>query len=184
MERVTISGLPGSGTSSLCKRLAERSGWLYINAGQIFRDMAAEAGASLVDFGRHAEADGDIDRQLDARMIEQARDADRCLLEGRVTGWMVHRHRLPALKVWVHADVHTRAQRVAARDGQSLDEALSACLAREESERLRYAAHHGIDLSDLSLYDLVVDSDEATVEELSERVLGALARWQEEAGEP
>ena len=177
---LTISGPPGSGTSTLCKLLAGRTGWRYVNAGQIFRDMAQEAGISLAEFGRRAEADGAIDRNLDARMIDLAADrsldarADGCLLEGRVVGWMVYRHGLPALKVWVDADVATRIRRVAYRDGQTEAEATAVLAAREESERLRYAVHHGIDLSDLSIYDLVLDSVATSPEALADGVVGAL----------
>jgi predicted cytidylate kinase len=174
-RRITISGLPGSGTSSLCTRLAELTGWEYINAGQIFRDLAAELGVSLVDLGQRAEADGDIDRQLDERMTRQASDVDGCVLEGRITGWMLQRHGVEAFKVWVHADIHTRARRVAGRDAQSFEEATAAILEREQSEHLRYAAHHDIDLSDLSVYDLVVNSDEADAESLARQVVDAHA---------
>ena len=86
---VTISGLPGSGTSTACALLRDKLGWSYVNAGQIFRDLAREAGLSLADFGRRAEGDASIDRALDARMVEiaqTARSGQPIILEGRVTG--------------------------------------------------------------------------------------------------
>ena len=169
-RRITVSGLPGSGTSTLCRRLAERTGLDHVNAGRLFRDLAGELGTSLGDLGRRAEADGDIDRRLDQRLTERARQARGCVLEGRITGWMMHRHELAALKVWVQADIDTRARRVAGRDRQSLPEAKAAILERERSERRRYAAHHQIDLSDLSIYDLVVHSERTDAEGLSRRV--------------
>ena len=159
MTRITVSGLPGSGTSTLCRRLAERTGLEHVNVGRIFRDLAAELGISLSELGSRAEADGGIDRRLDHRLTERARQGPGCLLEGRITGWMMHRHDLDALKLWVQADLATRARRVASRDGQSPQEAETAILARERSERRRYADHHRIDLSDLSIYDLILHSD-------------------------
>ena len=177
MHLVTISGLPGSGTSTLCRLLAERTGWQYLNTGQVFRELARESGVSLEEFGRRAEADAEIDRRLDERMIELARAAHAaagCILEGRITGWMTLRHELPALRVWVHADIHTRASRVAHRDGLEVAQATKATLAREESERLRYASHHEIDLSDQSIYDLVIDSDHADPGQLAEAVIAGL----------
>ena len=36
---ITVSGLPGSGTSTVCELVAERSGFRYINAGVIFRTL-------------------------------------------------------------------------------------------------------------------------------------------------
>lgn len=174
MPRVTVSGLPGSGTSTLCRGLTQETGWRYINAGQVFRQLAEESGLSLAEYGRRAEEDGAIDRQLDARMVEMGEAADEgCLLEGRLTGWMMHRRGLKALKVWVHADIKTRARRVAERESQPLPEAMTGILEREESERLRYARHHRIDLADTSIYDLVLDSDHHTPEQLRDEVLRA-----------
>ncbi len=170
MTRITVSGLPGSGTSTLCRRLAERTGLEHVNVGRIFRDLAAELGISLAELGSRAEADGGIDRRLDHRLTERARQAPGCLLEGRITGWMLHRHDLEALKLWVQADLATRARRVAGRDGLSPEEAETTILARERSERRRYADHHRIDLSDLSIYDLVLHSDRTDPEGLVRQV--------------
>lgn len=175
MGLVTISGLPGSGTSTLSKALAAHTGWVYLNTGQVFRQMAQEAGVSLQQFGERAEAEADIDRQLDKRMVELAAEAaSGCVLEGRLMGWMVLRRKVEALKVWVHADIKTRASRVSGRDAQDLNQAMAAINERELSERQRYAQHHDIDLADTSIYDLVLDSDDAGPDELCERVLAGL----------
>ena len=72
---ITVSGLPGSGTSTACGQLCTRVGWVYVDAGQIFRQLAKESGLSLAKFGHSAEADGGIDRQLDERMVARARGA-------------------------------------------------------------------------------------------------------------
>jgi len=176
MRLITISGLPGSGTSTLSKGLAAETGWTYLNTGQVFRQLAQEAGLSLEEFGRRAEADAAIDRELDARMVELARATEvGCVLEGRLMGWIVRRHDLPALTVWLHAEVETRARRVSKRDGQDLTQAKAATIEREKSEHRRYSLHHEIDLADTSIYDLVLESDHSRVDELKSQVLTALA---------
>ena len=73
MRLVTISGLPGSGTSTLCRALAARTGWTYLNTGEVFRQLAQEAGLSLQEYGRRAEANGAIDRQPAARLVSWKR---------------------------------------------------------------------------------------------------------------
>ena len=44
---ITVSGLPGSGTSTACGQLCTRLGWAYVDAGQIFRQLARESGLRL-----------------------------------------------------------------------------------------------------------------------------------------
>jgi len=171
---ITISGLPGSGTSTLCKHLIEKSGRPYVNAGQIFRDLASEQQMSLADFGKLAEQNDEIDRRLDARMVELARQQPGAVLEGRVTGWMAHRHQLAALKVWLAADLRVRAGRVGGRDEQSEQEAIDAVRKREASERTRYAENYGIDLEQMKIYDLVLNSDDTDAEGLATQVLDAV----------
>ena len=178
---IAVSGLPGSGTTSTSRRLAARLQWRYINAGSIFRSMAAEAGVSLAEFGRRAEEDSRIDLRLDARMVEEARRCREVILEGRVTGWMATRHRLPALKVWLRAAASTRAARIGGRDGQSPRQARRAMEEREGSEAARYARHHAIDVADLSVYDLIVDTERNSPREVADLIIARLQR--KEGGE-
>lgn len=180
---VTVSGLPGSGTSTVSELVAERTGFRYLNAGAVFRKLAEEDGLSLAEFGQRAEADGQIDRRLDTRMAREVeKEEGGVVLEGRVTGWMSIRYQQEALKVWLEADIEARATRVAGREGQSPEEARLAIEHREQSEGIRYATHYGIDIMDLSLYDLVIDSVQHTPAELAERIVAALAGMQ--AGTP
>ena len=172
---VTVSGLPGSGTSTVCGLLAEMSGWRYINVGDIFRDMARERGMSLSAFGALAEEDGEIDRQLDARVITMAQESpEGVILEGRLTGWMALQHGLTTLKVWLQAPVSARAARVGQRDGQTVEQAAVTMGARESSEAKRYADHHNIDIGDLSIYDVVIDSVEFSAEHIAQNIAHTL----------
>lgn len=171
MGIITVSGLPGSGTSTVSRLLVERTGWDYINAGEIFRQLAEEAGVSLMEYGRRAEGDAQIDKDLDARMVQVARGGVAGLvLEGRLTGWMAHRHDVPALKVWLDADLRSRASRASGRDGLSLEDAMEAVVGRERSEARRYVEYHGIDLTDRSIYDLVIDTCPCSPSEIAEMI--------------
>ena len=52
--RITVSGLPGSGTTSLSRYLSERHGFFMISAGEVFRQLAKEHAMGLAEFGRLA----------------------------------------------------------------------------------------------------------------------------------
>ena len=119
--------------------------------------MASERGLSLPDFAKLAEVDESIDRALDERLVERATTGN-VLLESRLAGWLATRADLGALRVWIACDEAERAKRVGGRDGHDLRAALAANQEREASERARYLAYYGIDLTDLSIYDVVLDS--------------------------
>ena len=87
MVRVTVSGHPGSGTSTLVAALAERYGWSTLNGGQIFREEAARRGLDLGAFGRLCGVDSSVGRGLDARHQERMQaDGGPDVVESRMQG--------------------------------------------------------------------------------------------------
>lgn len=52
-----------------------------------------------------------------------------------------------------------QAQRIAKRDIQDGDTAVAVTVERERSEAQRYRAYYGIDIGDLSWYDMVLSSE-------------------------
>lgn len=167
---ITISGLPGAGTSTVARLVASALGIERVDGGTVFREMAAEHGLDVNEFSRVAEGDAEIDLELDQRLADRAKQGD-VVLESRLAGWIAVNERLPALKVWIDARSRERGRRVAAREQVSMETALQANADRERSERSRYLTYYGIDLDDHTIYDLVIDSTETTPDELAKSIL-------------
>src|SRR5512136_1428923 len=172
--RITVSGLPGSGTTSLSRYLAERHGFTMISAGEVFRMLAKEHNMELAAFGRLAEEDPAYDKMIDARQKEIAQERDNIIVEGRLSGWMVGD---ADLKIWLYAPIGCRIKRIAFRD-QVPDEkaAEQLTLEREQCEAGRYRSYYSIEISDLSVYHLVLNSGHWNVEGLGAIVDTALTQ--------
>ena len=170
---VTISGLPGSGTSTLARALATALALPHVDGGQIFRAMAAERGLDVHAFGVVAEGDPAIDLELDSRLAARGHQGD-VVLESRLAGWIATNEGVAATRVWVACDPRERARRVSGREGSDVDLAAAENARREASEADRYRGYYGIDIADTSPYDLVVDSTDAPVEALVTEVLDAV----------
>ncbi|BAA30368.1 (d)CMP kinase [Pyrococcus horikoshii] len=151
---ITVSGLAGSGTTTLSKKIAEHYGLKHVYAGLIFRQMAKEKGMSLEEFQKYAELHPEIDREVDRRQIEAAKEGN-VVIEGRLAGWMVKN---ADLKIWLDAPIRVRAERVAKREGISVEEAFMKIAEREMQNRKRYLNLYGIDINDLSIYDLIINT--------------------------
>ena len=162
--RITVSGLPGSGTTSLSRYLAEKHGFAMISAGEVFRQLAKEHNMELAEFGRLAETDPRYDKMIDARQKEIAQSRDNIIVEGRLSGWMVPQ---ADLKIWLHAPIGCRIKRIAARD-QVADESTAEALTleREACEAGRYRSYYDINITDLLIYHLVLDSERWGIEGL------------------
>jgi CMP/dCMP kinase len=167
---ITISGLPGSGTTTVSRLVADALGLARLPGGEVFRQMAAEAGMTLAEFGAHAQGHPEIDRELDERLEARATQGD-CVIESRLAGWLATRAGLPALRVWVDCDDEVRAARVAEREGTTVAGALRDNAERSDLERARYRAVYGVDLGDRTTYDLVLDSTREEPEALADTIV-------------
>lgn len=172
--RITISGLPGSGTTSLSRYLAEQHGIPMISAGEVFRQLAEEHGMELAEFGRLAEQDPSFDKLIDIRQKEIAGERDNIIVEGRLSGWMIKE---ADLRIWLFAPIGCRIKRIVFRDHVT-DEATAerVTLERERCEAGRYRSYYDIDIADLSIYHLILNSGHWDVESLGAIVDTSIAR--------
>ncbi|MFA5236360.1 MAG: AAA family ATPase [Methanoregula sp.] len=174
--RITVSGLPGSGTTSLSRYLAEHHGFSMISAGEVFRQCAKENNMELAEFGRLAERDPAYDKMIDARQKEIAEQRDNIIIEGRLSGWMVD---TADLKIWLFAPISCRLERIVFRDQiADAETAKAITLEREQCEAVRYRQYYDIDINDLSIYHLILNSEHWGIGELGAIVDTAIGQLQ------
>lgn len=156
---ITISGPPAVGTSSLAQALSERIDAEVISGGDIFRIMADERSISISELSQVAESDPSIDKELDDRIRQIIEDHSNgeytdgnLIVDSRLSAW--HAEDVADLKICLKAPLSTRASRIQDRveDEDELKE-------RHESEKKRYMDYYGIDIEDISIYDLVIDTE-------------------------
>jgi CMP/dCMP kinase len=169
---ITVSGPPGSGTTTAGERVADRLALELVPGGEVFRALAAERNMSLPEFGLYVADHPEVDVELDSRLARRARDGGT-VIESRLAGWIARNEALPAVVVWIDCDPRIRARRVAAREGVSMERALADNEERQRVERGRYLALYAVDLADLSIYDLVLDSGELRPSALADRIVDA-----------
>jgi cytidylate kinase len=153
---LTVSGPPGSGKSTTAAGLAEAFDLEHISGGDIFRDLAAERDYTAVEFNKLAEENEQIDLDLDRRLYKIATQRDDVLLESRLAGWLAGNE--ADLRFWLSAPVAVRAQRIAGREEKPVDRAHEETIEREHSEAKRYNTYYNIDIDDLSIYDVVLNT--------------------------
>ncbi len=153
---LTVSGPPGSGKSTTAAAIADRLDLEHVSGGDIFRSLAEERNLTLAELNRQAEEDAAIDRDLDERLRAAAVERDDIVLESRLSGWLAGEH--ATLRIWLHAPLEIRAQRIADRENKSVDQAREETQVREQSERERYREYYDIEIKDLSIYDLSVNT--------------------------
>ncbi|MFB6090513.1 MAG: (d)CMP kinase [Halobellus sp.] len=172
---LTVSGPPGAGKSTTVTALAEVFDLEHVSGGDIFRELAAERGMTAVEFNQLAEDDDQIDRDLDRRLRTIALERDDVLLESRLAGWLAGD--AADLRLWLDAPIEVRAARIAEREGKSAEQALEETRTREKSEALRYQEYYNVDISDLSIYDIALNTARWSQEDVPEILTTAVAAY-------
>ena len=178
---LTVSGPPGAGKSTTVTALAEAFDLEHVSGGDIFRELAAERGMTAVEFNRLAEDDDQIDRDLDRRLRTVALERDDVLLESRLAGWLAGD--AADLRLWLDAPIEVRAARIAEREDKSAETALAETREREESEALRYQEYYSIDISDLSIYDVALNTARWSEENVPDILTAAVEAYDPTADE-
>ncbi len=169
---IAISGLHGTGKSSVGRKLAEALNLTYFSAGDAFRELAKIKGMTLEDFSKYVEENEKIDRKLDDKIVEVAKRGNT-LAESQLSAYLLED--IADFKILLTCPLEVRIKRMAGRDGASYEEALKETEFREKSELDRFRLLYNIDLSDKKkqqeVYDFILDTQKLTVEESVEKIL-------------
>jgi len=161
---ITIGGSICSGKTTLARELAKKFNLKHISAGSIMREMAKKRGMSLLEFSRYAESNPEVDLEIDRRQKELA--TGNCVVDGRLSAHFLDSD----LKIWLDAPLNVRVERLSERDKKSEEDAKRSIIEREDSERRRYMEIYGINLGDISTYDLIINTAKFDIKTMTELV--------------
>ena len=172
MKRViTIGGLHGTGKSSVADAIAQKFDLRRVSAGIIFRELAKERGLTLEEFSRIAEGDLEIDKLIDTTQKDAAKKGN-CIIDGQLAAWMAGEY--SDLNILLTAPTEVRIKRIADRDGTDFEFAKRETIAREGSEKARYMEYYKVDISNLSIYDMVLNTGKYDLEGVTEIISRAI----------
>jgi cytidylate kinase len=175
---LTVSGIIGSGKTTVCREIAKLTGWRIVSAGSILRKMAEDSGLSVLEFNQLAKQDASIDQKIDDSLRALNDSADPLIVDSRLAWHFIQN----SYKIHLVVDKDIAAQRVFAADRKdetyaTAEEAYRANVARQRAENERFQQYYGIDCELWSNYDLVLDSGTLTPPELAEKALAAHSRY-------
>ena len=171
---ITVGGPHGSGKSTYAKALAESLNLRYVTAGAIFRQLAKERGVSLKEFSTIAATDSRIDSLIDERTRREA-DTRRVVIDAQLGAWVVKES--ADAKLLLFAPEEIRYKRIAERDGIPISVARDETIAREKIQQERYRKYYNIDVTDLSIYDIKIDTSIESVEATTASVIRTVKRF-------
>ena len=171
---ISITGDLGSGKSTVSKLLCERLNYKHVYTGKIQRIIAQKYNMTTLELNKYAESHPEIDEEIDST-FKSLNDATDLVVDSRLAWFFIPR----SFKVFLKTDVIVSANRIAndiQRDNEgyaSIEETVNQIIARKTSENKRYMKLYGADCSDLSQFDLIIDTSFITPEEVADMILAA-----------
>lgn len=168
---VTIGGPHGTGKSTYAKMVANELRLRYVSAGLLFRDLAREKGISLEKLSKQAAKAPEIDNLIDGRSAAEAAKGN-VVIEGQLAAWMAKD--LAQVRVYLNAPDEVRIARIARRDHVDYEAARKQTMERERIQRDRYKRYYGIDIDDMSLYNIVIDTGNRSIESVGAELMSRI----------
>jgi len=175
---ITLTGHPGSGKTTVADFLAKRLNLKRYSGGDFMRELAIRKGVSLLELSRKAEKSFEVDKEID-KMYRKLQKEDNFFIDSRL-GFIF----LPnSIKIFLSVNPKIGAKRIfkqkrrIERENTTLTKTLENIRRREKSERLRYKKYYGINIDDLSNYDIIIDTSNMNTDEANNSVLKAIKKF-------
>ena len=168
-----ISGMAGSGKSTVARRIAKKYGLKYYSGGDALKALAKEEGYEFLEHGWWETPEGMLflerrgkdpkfDKAVDQKLLELAKQGN-VVLDSWTMPWLIEK----AFKVWLEASPQKRAERIARRDRMHLKEAVSALTNKEKRTKEIYEELYGFSLGeDFAPFHLILDTTILKAEEV------------------
>jgi cytidylate kinase len=172
--RIILSGLAGSGKSSVGKALAKQLGFTFRSAGYYAREEAKKRGVSIQELQILLKDEPEFVRKLDNQLIEWGQSTDGWIMDYRLGFALL----LEATSIYLtveDAEAVNRIGSASRAEEFSGDESTEAMLAsirqRNENMRSRLKGLYQVDFTDRSQYDYIVSTDDKTINEVIDEII-------------
>jgi len=181
---ICICGMAGSGKSTVAKRIARHYGLRYSSGGDALKAVAAELGYRTggegwweteegIRFLKERSRNLEIDRRVDQKQVEWAKEGG-IVFDSWAMPWLFK----DGFKVWLEASEKVRANRIAERDGLTLEDALKYLREKESRTKAIYKKLYGFTLGeDLSPFHLILDVNFLSKDEVFEALRLVIDRF-------
>ena len=179
---ITIAGQSGAGVSTITDVLARALDYRSFHAGELYRTLATQYGMSLEELDDFSRSSPVIDREID-KLIRRLGEGNEIVLAARLGYYWIH----DSFKVYLTVDEETAARRVheaVARshkdgaEGVSVIEANDIARKQRREAAERYFRTYGIDTSNTNPFDLVINTDDSSPEEVAALIRRRYNEWQ------
>lgn len=171
--RIAISGHSGCGNTTATTNVGKALQLKIVN--YTFRDLAKDLSINFEDLHKEASNNMIYDYLTDLTLIRNSIANENIVVGTRLAAWLMDAE----LRIWLHAPLETRAARINRRETEknsTYEQVLYKTLKRDEQNRKRYLRLYGIDIDDHSDFDITINTEKLTADQVSSLIVAA-AKW-------
>jgi cytidylate kinase len=170
---VCISGMAGTGKSTLAKKIAKKYRLKYYSGGDALKALAVEQGYDSKSIGWWESPEGlgflakreqnlKFDKLVDNKLLEFAQKGN-VLLDSWTMPWLIDH----GFKIWLAASIDKRAERISKRDKMDKSKALKVLRKKEAGTKKIYNKLYGFKLGeDFKPFDFILDTEKLDAKEV------------------
>ena len=177
--KISLTGDLGGGKSTVAQLLIQkRPDFEIYSTGTIMRKMAADKGISIEEFNKLSEKNGKADSIIDNGLRALSDDPRALIIDSRMAWHFVK----DTFKVYLSCEEMSSAARIMTANRQNesfdnIDDAVNSIRERRASEKKRYKELYGVDITDMSNYNLVIDTTSTKPEIIAEYIFDVFDTW-------
>lgn len=169
---ITISGLPGSGKTSVGKLLAKKLGFKFYSMGSIIQTFVLSKNMTLLQFNQLRNKDSEWDLMIDSYQKKIAKKEKNIILDGIISFHVIPK----SVKIFLSVKPEVGAMRIfkAKRPDEpyrSFSEALRDAKKRIKDDKARYKKIYKVDCHDVANFDIVIDTSNMKLNYIVETIL-------------
>lgn len=170
-KNITISGLAGTGKSTVGKLLSEALDYSFVSVGNFSRELAKEDyGMTINEFQVLLSEKPELDNVIDNRFKSYCNSADSLVIDYRLGFHFVKN----AFHILLTVSDDIAFNRIASSKRNDEDYSKVAIQKRNKQMKERFIENYGVDFTDATNYDLIIDTSFSSPEEIVTVILNEL----------
>lgn len=170
---ITISGMPGSGKSTVGRVLAKQLGYRFYSMGDLRGKMAMDRGMTIEELNELGKREAWTDHETDMYQERLGKTEDDFVIDS----WAGFHFIPQGFKVFLDVDLRSAAarifkdQRPDEKPAASAEEMYERLMARVEDTDARFKKYYNFSFQDRSKFDLTIDTTHQSPEEVVREIL-------------
>lgn len=180
---ITIAGFPGSGKSSTADLVAKELNFKRFSSGDFMRKIALDRGISLNELSSIAENDTSVDYAIDEE-VKKTKTMENIVIDSRLAfHWIPESFKVfldlpPEIaKERIYNSFQKNKLRQQSEQSENIEEVFEKIKHRLESEKKRYKELYSIDHTDKNNFDLIIDTQKNSLEEVADILIKEYKNW-------